>query len=63
MFDWIKRKTCRHGFYLGDLKRISDDEVRAVCHKCGGTYTAPYGLALPGSLDGFRPQTELKHGD
>lgn len=49
---------CRHGFFYDDIQIIepntADQYVKACCHKCRGIFTADYGLALPGALDGYR---------
>lgn len=54
MIGWIKKKTCSHEYYLQDLHRFDDETVVGKCSKCGGVFSAAYGLALPGKLVGYR---------
>lgn len=54
----IRTWFCSHAFYYEDIEVMEDGTadryVKGICHKCRGIFTADYGLALPGSIDGYR---------
>lgn len=54
----IRVVFCHHGFFFEDIEIMergtADQYVTGCCHKCRGIFTADYGLALPGSIDGYR---------
>ena len=60
---WLRRFMCSHEVYFEDLKRAPDDLVTGRCHKCEKVLSAPYGLALPAKLMGYRPESSEPHHD
>jgi hypothetical protein len=48
--NWFRSKVCAHVFDSCNLHRFRDDVVAGMCWKCEKVFTAPYGLALPGTL-------------
>lgn len=52
MLTRLKQWLCSHRYDLKDLQpRDSAGLVHCRCYKCGGIFTAEYGLALPGVFD------------
>lgn len=58
ILDKLRVLFCSHGFFYEDIEVMEDNTpdryVKGCCHKCRGIFTADYGLALPGTLDGYR---------
>jgi hypothetical protein len=64
---WLRQRLCAHRCYIEDIARVpapadlapvwKDGNVASCpCHLCGRILFAPYGLALPATLDqkGYR---------
>lgn len=44
---WLRAHRC----YIGDIRRLSPEQVECPCNRCGTVLRAPYGIALSARLE------------
>lgn len=46
----VRQWFCVHHFRISCIRRTAPGSVECACERCGKRVSAPYGLALPGTL-------------